>query len=197
LGGVRWQLSGQRLRQVDIGRSSLAASRPLLEGQVRRRVKALPSVVSSRAASRGRHVLPANRQDDRYPLGDRGQRRSGLPRAWLATAAPRCGWSIPTCPAARRGNYRQLTRRRLHSSNGNGRPAREPAAPGPSTAGACGHTCAAHPRRRPGQPRPAAPVSLPSGPRSTRLASRARITCRKGASSSALEPRRRSAILTR
>lgn len=44
LGGVRWQLSGQRLRQVDIGRSSLAASRPLLEGQVRRRVKALPSV---------------------------------------------------------------------------------------------------------------------------------------------------------
>jgi 2-polyprenyl-6-methoxyphenol hydroxylase-like FAD-dependent oxidoreductase len=44
LGGVRWQLSGQRLRQADIGRSSLAASRPLLEGQVRRRVKALPSV---------------------------------------------------------------------------------------------------------------------------------------------------------
>jgi hypothetical protein len=44
LGGVRWQLSGQRLRQVDIGLPALAASRPLLEGQVRQRVKALPSV---------------------------------------------------------------------------------------------------------------------------------------------------------
>ncbi|MGB8960531.1 MAG: FAD-binding monooxygenase [Pseudonocardiaceae bacterium] len=44
LGGVRWQLSGQRLRQIDIGLPGLAASRPFLEGQVRHRVKALPSV---------------------------------------------------------------------------------------------------------------------------------------------------------
>jgi hypothetical protein len=102
LGGVRWQLSGQRLRQVDIGRSSLAASRPLLEGQVRRRVKALPSVVSSRAASRGRHVLPANRQDDRYPLGDRGQRRSGLPRR---------GW-----PPQHQGAVGQYLPARLHAA---------------------------------------------------------------------------------
>lgn len=92
LGGVRWQLSGQRLRQVDIGRSSLAASRPLLEGQVRRRVK----------ASRGRHVLPANRQVDRYPLGDRGQRRSGLPRR---------GW-----PPQHQGAVGQYLPARLHAA---------------------------------------------------------------------------------
>jgi 2-polyprenyl-6-methoxyphenol hydroxylase-like FAD-dependent oxidoreductase len=44
LGVLRWQLSGQRLRQVDIGLPGLAASRPFLEGQVRQRVRALPSV---------------------------------------------------------------------------------------------------------------------------------------------------------
>jgi 2-polyprenyl-6-methoxyphenol hydroxylase-like FAD-dependent oxidoreductase len=44
LNALRWQLSGQRLRQVDIGLPGLAASRPFLEGQVRQRVRALPSV---------------------------------------------------------------------------------------------------------------------------------------------------------
>ncbi len=44
LGVVRWQLSGQRLRQADIGLPALGASRPFLEGHVRQRVKALPSV---------------------------------------------------------------------------------------------------------------------------------------------------------
>jgi 2-polyprenyl-6-methoxyphenol hydroxylase-like FAD-dependent oxidoreductase len=44
LGGVRWQLSGQRLRQIDIGLPGLGVSRPLLEGQIRQRVRALPSV---------------------------------------------------------------------------------------------------------------------------------------------------------
>jgi 2-polyprenyl-6-methoxyphenol hydroxylase-like FAD-dependent oxidoreductase len=44
LGRVRWQLSGQRLRQVDIGLPGLGASRPFLEGQVQQRVRALPSV---------------------------------------------------------------------------------------------------------------------------------------------------------
>ncbi|HEY2765157.1 MAG TPA: FAD-binding monooxygenase, partial [Pseudonocardiaceae bacterium] len=44
LGGIRWQLSGQRLRQVDVGLPGLGASRPLLEGQIRQRVRALPSV---------------------------------------------------------------------------------------------------------------------------------------------------------
>lgn len=44
LGHVRWQLSGQRLRQVNIGLPGLVASRPFLEGQVRQRVRALSSV---------------------------------------------------------------------------------------------------------------------------------------------------------
>lgn len=44
LGCLRWQLSGQRLRQVDIGLPGLAVSRPFLEGQIRQRVRALPSV---------------------------------------------------------------------------------------------------------------------------------------------------------
>ncbi len=44
LGSIRWQLSGHQLRQVDIGLPMLGASRPFLEGHVRRRVKALPDV---------------------------------------------------------------------------------------------------------------------------------------------------------
>jgi 2-polyprenyl-6-methoxyphenol hydroxylase-like FAD-dependent oxidoreductase len=44
LGIFRWQLSGHQLRQLDIGLPALGASRPFLEGHVRRRVRALPSV---------------------------------------------------------------------------------------------------------------------------------------------------------
>lgn len=44
LGRCRWLLSGHRLRQADIGVPALVASRPLLEGQVRARVQALPGV---------------------------------------------------------------------------------------------------------------------------------------------------------
>ena len=44
LGIFRWQLSGHQLRQVNIGLPALGASRPFLEGHVRQRVKALPSV---------------------------------------------------------------------------------------------------------------------------------------------------------
>ncbi len=44
LGHCRWLLSGYRLRQADIGLPGLFASRPLLEGQVRARVRALPGV---------------------------------------------------------------------------------------------------------------------------------------------------------
>ncbi|MGH8921511.1 MAG: FAD-dependent oxidoreductase, partial [Actinomycetes bacterium] len=44
LGGCRIQVSGQQLRQVDIGLPALGVSRPFLEGHVRQRVKALPSV---------------------------------------------------------------------------------------------------------------------------------------------------------
>jgi hypothetical protein len=51
LGVLRWQLSGQRLRQVDIGLPGLAASRPFLEGQVRQRCGRCRPCVSSRAAT--------------------------------------------------------------------------------------------------------------------------------------------------
>ncbi|HEV7450294.1 MAG TPA: FAD-binding monooxygenase [Pseudonocardiaceae bacterium] len=44
LGHCRWLLSGYRLRQAEIGLPGLIASRPFLEGQVRARVRALPSV---------------------------------------------------------------------------------------------------------------------------------------------------------
>jgi 2-polyprenyl-6-methoxyphenol hydroxylase-like FAD-dependent oxidoreductase len=44
LGSLRLMLSGHRLRQVDIGRLGLFVSRPLLEGEVRARVRELPGV---------------------------------------------------------------------------------------------------------------------------------------------------------
>jgi 2-polyprenyl-6-methoxyphenol hydroxylase-like FAD-dependent oxidoreductase len=44
LGNGRWMMSGYRLRQAGIGLSLLLASRVFLEGQVRARVGALPSV---------------------------------------------------------------------------------------------------------------------------------------------------------
>lgn len=44
LGSVRSVLSGYRLRQADIGLPTLFSSRPLLEGQVRARVRALPGI---------------------------------------------------------------------------------------------------------------------------------------------------------
>lgn len=44
LGNVRWFLSGHRISQTDIGQQVLFAGRPLLEGHVRARVRALPGV---------------------------------------------------------------------------------------------------------------------------------------------------------
>lgn len=44
LGNVRWQVSGNRFRQVDIGLLGLFGTRPFLEGHLRARVAALPGV---------------------------------------------------------------------------------------------------------------------------------------------------------
>ncbi|HKQ00701.1 MAG TPA: FAD-binding monooxygenase [Actinomycetes bacterium] len=44
LANGRWYVSGHRLRQAPIGLVTLSASRPLLEGYVRARVRALPNV---------------------------------------------------------------------------------------------------------------------------------------------------------
>jgi len=44
LANARWYLSGHRLRQAHTGLVALSASRPVLEGQVRARVRALPNV---------------------------------------------------------------------------------------------------------------------------------------------------------
>ena len=44
LANGRWYVSGHRLRQAPIGLVSLSASRPLLEGYVRARVRTLPNV---------------------------------------------------------------------------------------------------------------------------------------------------------
>lgn len=44
LGGIRWLLSGYRFAQTDMGQQILLASRPMLEGLVRARVRALANV---------------------------------------------------------------------------------------------------------------------------------------------------------
>ena len=44
LANGRWYVSGHRLRQAPIGLVTLSASRPLLEGYVRARVRALPNI---------------------------------------------------------------------------------------------------------------------------------------------------------
>jgi 2-polyprenyl-6-methoxyphenol hydroxylase-like FAD-dependent oxidoreductase len=44
LGNVRWLVSGQRIGRIDIGQTMLFPSRPLLEGQVRARLRELPGV---------------------------------------------------------------------------------------------------------------------------------------------------------
>jgi FAD dependent oxidoreductase len=44
LGNVRWNLQGRTLRRADIGLTVLSASRPLIEGTIRERVRALPNV---------------------------------------------------------------------------------------------------------------------------------------------------------
>jgi 2-polyprenyl-6-methoxyphenol hydroxylase-like FAD-dependent oxidoreductase len=44
LGNGRWYLGGHRLRQTPTGLAALCASRPVLEGHVRARVRALPNV---------------------------------------------------------------------------------------------------------------------------------------------------------
>ncbi|GIG62291.1 FAD-binding monooxygenase [Longispora fulva] len=64
LGGIRWLLSGHRIRQVDIGQPVLFPSRPLLEGQVRARVRALPGV---RLAD-GRDIVDLTASTDRTTI---------------------------------------------------------------------------------------------------------------------------------
>jgi 2-polyprenyl-6-methoxyphenol hydroxylase-like FAD-dependent oxidoreductase len=41
---VRWYINGRQLSRVDIGLSAISASRPLIEGTIRDRVRALPNV---------------------------------------------------------------------------------------------------------------------------------------------------------
>jgi 2-polyprenyl-6-methoxyphenol hydroxylase-like FAD-dependent oxidoreductase len=41
---VRWYLHGRQLSRVDVGLSAISASRPLIEGVIRARVRALPNV---------------------------------------------------------------------------------------------------------------------------------------------------------
>jgi 2-polyprenyl-6-methoxyphenol hydroxylase-like FAD-dependent oxidoreductase len=75
LANGRWYVSGYRLRQAPIGLVTLSASRPLLEGYVRARVRALPHVafldcrdiVGLAATPDGRRVTGARvlRQADR------------------------------------------------------------------------------------------------------------------------------------
>jgi 2-polyprenyl-6-methoxyphenol hydroxylase-like FAD-dependent oxidoreductase len=99
LDDVRWYLRGRRLRQAPVGLRVVSASRPLLEGVVRARVRALPNVtildgweVAGLASSPRGRVIGARvlRRDDltarRLPADlvvDATGRGSRTPR-WLA-----------------------------------------------------------------------------------------------------------------
>ncbi len=61
LGNIRYQLSGHRIRQADIGLPGLFASRPFLEGHLRARVAALPNVRISENADVLRLTADAGR----------------------------------------------------------------------------------------------------------------------------------------
>src|SRR6266542_5831929 len=60
-GNIRYQLSGHRIRQADIGLPGLFASRPFLEGHLRARVAALPNVRISENADVLRLTADAGR----------------------------------------------------------------------------------------------------------------------------------------
>jgi len=62
LGSVRSVMSGYRLRQTDIGLPILFASRPLLEGQVRTRVRALPGVTLKQGTDIAGLTMSADRR---------------------------------------------------------------------------------------------------------------------------------------
>ncbi|MGH3780242.1 MAG: FAD-dependent oxidoreductase [Pseudonocardiaceae bacterium] len=74
VGTLRFVLSGHRLRQVDVGRFGLFASRPFLEGQVRARVRALPEITFMKATN----ILgPTTTPDRRRVTGARVQGADG------------------------------------------------------------------------------------------------------------------------
>jgi 2-polyprenyl-6-methoxyphenol hydroxylase-like FAD-dependent oxidoreductase len=73
LANVRWYLNGHRLRQAGTGLVALCASRPLLEGHVRARVRALPNVRFLDACD---VVGPATTPDGRRVTGARVLRRA-------------------------------------------------------------------------------------------------------------------------
>lgn len=62
LGSVRSVLSGYRLRQADIGLPTLFSSRPLLEGQVRARVRALPGITLTQGTDIAGLTMSADRR---------------------------------------------------------------------------------------------------------------------------------------
>jgi 2-polyprenyl-6-methoxyphenol hydroxylase-like FAD-dependent oxidoreductase len=70
----RWYLNGHRLRQADTGLVALSPSRPLLEGQVRARVRSLPNVAF---LDRCDIVDLAATADGRRVTGARVLRRAG------------------------------------------------------------------------------------------------------------------------
>jgi 2-polyprenyl-6-methoxyphenol hydroxylase-like FAD-dependent oxidoreductase len=74
LGNGRWYLNGHRLRQTRTGLVALCASRPVLEGHIRARVRALPNV---RFVDRCDVVGLATTTDARHVTGARVLRRAG------------------------------------------------------------------------------------------------------------------------
>ncbi|MGH3673372.1 MAG: FAD-dependent oxidoreductase [Pseudonocardiaceae bacterium] len=89
LAHCRWLLSGSRLRQADIGLAGLIASRPLLEGQVRARVLALPGVRSLERTDIAGLTTTAGRRVTGVQVRDRDGDHDHLPANLVVDATGR------------------------------------------------------------------------------------------------------------
>jgi hypothetical protein len=104
LGNGRWYLNGHRLRQTHTGLVALCASRPVLEGHVRGRVRALPNVgfldacdilgLATTADARRRPGLPGREAEPiKSCLGEAANREVSHVSSTDRRPLSRDGWS--------------------------------------------------------------------------------------------------------
>lgn len=91
---MRFRLGGNEIARVEAGTRSAVASRPLLEGLVRRRVRALPNVTVREQCSVVDLVSHGGRVSG-VTVRDRGERRERELRAALVVAASGRGAKVP------------------------------------------------------------------------------------------------------
>jgi 2-polyprenyl-6-methoxyphenol hydroxylase-like FAD-dependent oxidoreductase len=95
-GNVRWYLGGRRLSRVDTGLSVVSASRPLIEGTIRDRVRALPNV----SILDGHDIVGLRPTIDLTRIT--GVRVTGLHGQAPACCRPTSSWTRPAGVPARR-----------------------------------------------------------------------------------------------